>query len=52
MLRELNEYPSRFEMKSRLQITTLTLSQRKGEMSSVNFVTKENILPKSKKKIM
>ena len=27
MLPELNEYPPRFEMKSKLQIMTLTLSQ-------------------------
>ena len=46
MLPELNEYPSKRDMKSKVQIVTLTLSQRNLDMRAIHL-TEENI-PKLK----
>ena len=44
MLPELNEYASRLDKTSKVQIMTLTLSRYNGELKSVHLLTKETVL--------
>ena len=41
VLPELNEYPSRLDMKFKVQVSSLTLGQHNGDTDYVNLLTKE-----------